>query len=98
MPFELSRVTLSAAGDLLTFDVWAPRHAFRTAERSGLEGAGTVAAFALDPTGAKACFDFCRTASGTLRRILADTGRPPIARRGRPGCRRSCRRSGKPPP
>ncbi|WP_327709847.1 FHA domain-containing protein [Streptomyces sp. NBC_00464] len=50
VPFELSRVTLPAAGDLLTFDVWAPRHAFRTAERGELEGAGTVPAFALDRT------------------------------------------------
>ncbi|MEE4493812.1 FHA domain-containing protein [Streptomyces sp. BE230] len=50
VPFELSRVTLPAAGDLLTFDVWAPRHAFRTAERGKLEGAGTVPAFALDRT------------------------------------------------
>ncbi|MFI7362296.1 FHA domain-containing protein [Streptomyces sp. NPDC050149] len=50
VPFELSRVTLPAAGDLLTFDVWAPRHAFRSVERHGLEGAGTVPAFALDRT------------------------------------------------
>ena len=50
VPFELSRVTLPAAGDLLSFDVWAPRHAFRSVERRGLEGAGTVPAFALDRT------------------------------------------------
>ncbi|MDG9722324.1 MULTISPECIES: FHA domain-containing protein [unclassified Streptomyces] len=50
VPFELARVTLPAAGDLLTFDVWAPRHAFRSVERGGLQGAGTVPAFALDRT------------------------------------------------
>lgn len=50
VPFELSRVMLPAAGDLLTFDVWAPRHAFRSVERRGLEGVGTVPAFALDRT------------------------------------------------
>ncbi|MEU9217254.1 hypothetical protein RKD37_003909 [Streptomyces ambofaciens] len=50
VPFELARVTLPAAGDLLTFDVWAPRHAFRSVERRGLEGTGTVPAFALDRT------------------------------------------------
>lgn len=36
VPFEPARVTLPAAGDLLTFDVWAPRHAFRSIERHGL--------------------------------------------------------------
>lgn len=50
VPFELSRVTLPAAGDLLTFDVWAPRHAFRSVRRQGLDGVGTVPAFALDRT------------------------------------------------
>ncbi|WP_262505215.1 FHA domain-containing protein [Streptomyces sp. TRM68367] len=50
VPFEFSRVVLPAAGDLLTFDVWAPRHAFRTAARRGLPGAVTAPAFALDGT------------------------------------------------
>jgi len=50
VPFELSRVTLPAAGDLLSFDVWAPRHAFRSVDRRALDGAGTVPAFALDRT------------------------------------------------
>ncbi|MFJ8714823.1 FHA domain-containing protein [Streptomyces violaceus] len=50
VPFEFSRVVLPAAGDLLTFDVWAPRHAFRSADRRGLPGAATAPAFALDRT------------------------------------------------
>ncbi|CAL9445955.1 FHA domain-containing protein [Streptomyces sp. enrichment culture] len=50
VPFEFSRVTLPAAGDLLTFDVWAPRHAFRSAERHSLAGSATVPAFDLDRT------------------------------------------------
>ncbi|MCX5423133.1 FHA domain-containing protein [Streptomyces sp. NBC_00078] len=50
VPFEFSRVVLPAAGDLLAFDVWAPRHAFRSVERHGLSGALTTPAFALDRT------------------------------------------------
>ncbi|MFH9587754.1 FHA domain-containing protein [Streptomyces luteogriseus] len=50
VPFEFSRVVLPAAGDLLTFDVWAPRHTFRSADRRGLSGAATAQAFALDRT------------------------------------------------
>ncbi|KJK40928.1 hypothetical protein UK15_03805 [Streptomyces variegatus] len=50
VPFEFSRVVLPAAGDLLTFDVWAPRHAFRSADRRSLPGAATAPAFALDRT------------------------------------------------
>ncbi|MGI5428117.1 FHA domain-containing protein [Streptomyces sp. CA-179760] len=50
VPFEFSRVVLPAAGDLLAFDVWAPRHAFRSADRRGLPGAATAPAFALDRT------------------------------------------------
>ncbi|WP_405618146.1 FHA domain-containing protein [Streptomyces sp. NBC_00076] len=50
VPFEFSRVVLPAAGDLLTFDVWAPRHAFRSADRRGLAGTATAPAFALDRT------------------------------------------------
>ncbi|MET9831226.1 FHA domain-containing protein [Streptomyces sp. NPDC006385] len=50
VPFEFARVVLPAAGDLLTFDVWAPRHAFRSADRRGLPGAATAPAFALDRT------------------------------------------------
>ncbi|MDO0935747.1 FHA domain-containing protein [Streptomyces sp. DG2A-72] len=50
VPFEFSRVVLPAAGDLLAFDVWAPRHAFRSVARQGLSGALTAPAFALDRT------------------------------------------------
>ncbi|GHH13178.1 FHA domain-containing protein [Streptomyces lanatus] len=50
VPFEFARVVLPAAGDLLTFDVWAPRHAFRSAARQGLPGPATTPAFALDRT------------------------------------------------
>jgi hypothetical protein len=50
MPFEFSRVVLPAAGDLLAFDVWAPRHAFRSVDRHGLPGAVTAPAFTLDRT------------------------------------------------
>ncbi|MGI5195379.1 FHA domain-containing protein [Streptomyces sp. CA-288835] len=48
--FEFSRVVLPAAGDLLSFDVWAPRHTYRSADRPGLSGATTAQAFALDRT------------------------------------------------
>lgn len=48
--FEFSRVMLPAAGDLLTFDVWAPDHAFRSVDRHGLAGTLTAPAFALDRT------------------------------------------------
>ncbi|WP_228182723.1 FHA domain-containing protein [Streptomyces anulatus] len=50
VPFEFSRVVLPAAGDLLAFDVWAPRHSFRSVARSGLAGDLTAPAFALDRT------------------------------------------------
>jgi hypothetical protein len=50
VPFEFSRVVLPASGDLLAFDVWAPRHAFRSVARHGLSGAVTAPAFALDRT------------------------------------------------
>ncbi|WP_128433252.1 FHA domain-containing protein [Streptomyces cyaneus] len=48
VPFEFSRVVLPAAGDLLAFDVWAPRHTFRSVARTGLSGALTAPAFTLD--------------------------------------------------
>lgn len=48
VPFEFSRVVLPAAGDLLAFDVWAPRHSFRSVGRTGLPGAVTAPAFPLD--------------------------------------------------
>jgi len=48
--FEFSRVVLPAAGDLLSFDVWAPRHTYHSAAGSGFSGALTAPAFALDRT------------------------------------------------
>ncbi|MEV0638903.1 FHA domain-containing protein [Streptomyces sp. NPDC050619] len=50
VPFEFARVVLPAAGDLLSFDVWAPRHSFRSVERHGLSGSLTSPAFTLDRT------------------------------------------------
>ncbi|WP_416974601.1 FHA domain-containing protein [Streptomyces sp. 4F14] len=50
VPFEFSRVVLPASGDLLAFDVWAPRHAFRSVSRRELSGAATTPAFSLDRT------------------------------------------------
>ncbi|GHH13236.1 FHA domain-containing protein [Streptomyces lanatus] len=47
IPFEFSRVVLPAGGDLISFDVWAPRHDY--AERPGpLAGPPTASAFPLD--------------------------------------------------
>ncbi|GAB2987872.1 FHA domain-containing protein [Streptomyces pseudoechinosporeus] len=48
--FEFSRVVLPAAGELLSFDVWAPRHTYRSAAHPGLSGATTAQAFSLDRT------------------------------------------------
>lgn len=48
--FEFSRVVLPAAGDLLTFDVWAPRQNFAGAEARELPGSTTAPAFTLDRT------------------------------------------------
>ncbi|MGI3228006.1 FHA domain-containing protein [Streptomyces sp. GTA36] len=48
--FEFSRVVLPAAGELLSFDVWAPRHSYGAAARSGLSGTATAPAFTLDRT------------------------------------------------
>ncbi|MFI2430459.1 FHA domain-containing protein [Streptomyces sp. NPDC018693] len=52
IPFEFSRVVLPAAGDLLSFDVWAPRHSYRSpaTHPSGGFGGVTAPAFALDRT------------------------------------------------
>jgi hypothetical protein len=47
VPFEFSRVVLPAGSELLSFDVWAPRHDFL--DRSGpRNGAPTASAFPLD--------------------------------------------------
>ncbi|WP_149828263.1 FHA domain-containing protein [Streptomyces tailanensis] len=51
VPFEFSRVVLPAAGDLLSFDVWAPRHSYRSRDdHAGLGGGATAPAFSLDRT------------------------------------------------
>ncbi|NML49255.1 FHA domain-containing protein [Streptomyces sp. R302] len=50
VPFEFSRVVLPAAGNLLTFDVWAPCHTFGSVARHELTGTSTTPAFALDRT------------------------------------------------
>ncbi|MDG4860991.1 FHA domain-containing protein [Streptomyces sp. T-3] len=50
VPFEFSRVVLPAAGELLGFDVWAPRHDYLDDAVDGPEGTRTAPAFALDPT------------------------------------------------
>ncbi|AZQ36896.1 FHA domain-containing protein [Streptomyces cyaneochromogenes] len=47
VPFEFSRVVLPAGSELLTFDVWAPRHDYL--DRPGpRDGAPTASAFPLD--------------------------------------------------
>ncbi|GAA3575417.1 MULTISPECIES: FHA domain-containing protein [Streptomyces] len=47
VPFEFSRVVLPAGSDLLSFDVWAPRHDYL--DRPGpRDGAPTASAFPLD--------------------------------------------------
>jgi len=51
IPFEFSRVVLPAADDLLSFDVWAPRHDYAdepAGDRDG--GEPTEHAFPLDRT------------------------------------------------
>ncbi|MFI7010207.1 FHA domain-containing protein [Streptomyces sp. NPDC050145] len=49
VPFEFSRVVLPAAGDLLPFEVWAPRHDYARGPGRAGEGAPTAPAFSLDP-------------------------------------------------
>lgn len=53
VPFEFARVVLPAAGDLVTFDVWAPRHEYvdRDLAAAGWGASGgepTASAFPLD--------------------------------------------------
>ena len=48
VPFEFARVVLPAGGDLLTFDVWAPRHDFLDQELRCADGEPTTLAFPLD--------------------------------------------------
>ncbi|MGW6305566.1 FHA domain-containing protein [Streptomyces niveus] len=54
IPFEFSRVVLPAAGDLLSFDIWAPRHDYADETATDRDGDGdgepTVHAFPLDRT------------------------------------------------
>ncbi|MDG4864374.1 FHA domain-containing protein [Streptomyces sp. T-3] len=50
VPFEFSRVVLPATGDLLSFDVWAPRHTYHRGAPHGLTGATTAPSFSLDRT------------------------------------------------
>lgn len=50
IPFEFSRVVLPAAGDLLSFDVWAPRHAYSSDLSPRTAGNTTAPAFSLDRT------------------------------------------------
>ncbi|MFD3564113.1 FHA domain-containing protein [Streptomyces sp. NPDC058686] len=49
VPFEFSRVVLPAAGELLPFEVWAPRHDYVQA-RTRLAGPTTRPAFSVDRT------------------------------------------------
>jgi len=49
VPFEFSRIVLPAAGDLLSFEVWAPRHDYLRSPR-GLDGTTTAPAFSVDRT------------------------------------------------
>ncbi|KNE79675.1 MULTISPECIES: hypothetical protein [Streptomyces] len=50
VPFEFSRVVLPAAGELLRFEVWAPRHRYRPRGAAPSCGATTAPAFSLDRT------------------------------------------------
>ncbi|MBB4687116.1 FHA domain-containing protein [Amycolatopsis jiangsuensis] len=50
VPFEFSRVVLPSAGDLLSFDVWAPRHEYLDEHVEIAAGEPTVSAFPLDRT------------------------------------------------
>ncbi|MFJ3495762.1 FHA domain-containing protein [Streptomyces sp. NPDC086091] len=59
VPFEFSRIVLPAAGDLLTVEVWAPRHDYRRPGAADgtdgdgfalLDGATTAPAFSVDRT------------------------------------------------
>ncbi|MFI8997190.1 FHA domain-containing protein [Streptomyces sp. NPDC053542] len=50
IPFEFARVVLPAADELLTFDVWAPRHDYADPLTGSDGGEATVLAFPLDRT------------------------------------------------
>lgn len=48
VPFEFSRVVLPAREGTVTFDVWTPRHLYRSGTREDWQGQTTAHAFALD--------------------------------------------------
>ncbi|MEU0951993.1 FHA domain-containing protein [Streptomyces niveus] len=50
IPFEFSRVVLPAAADLLSFDIWAPRHDYADEPGDDHGGEPTTHAFPLDRT------------------------------------------------
>lgn len=50
VPFEFSRVVLPAADELVSFDVWAPRHDYLDANSLARHGEPTALAFPLDRT------------------------------------------------
>lgn len=50
VPFEFSRIVLPAAGELVSFDVWAPRHDYAEDDTPPGEGEPTALAFPLDRT------------------------------------------------
>lgn len=50
VPFEFSRIVLPAAGDLLSIQVWAPRHDYRRPDAAGPDGDTTAPAFSMDRT------------------------------------------------
>ncbi|MGX1271897.1 FHA domain-containing protein [Streptomyces phaeoluteigriseus] len=50
VPFEFSRIVLPAAGDLLSIEVWAPRHDYRRPDGLVPDGETTAPAFSVDRT------------------------------------------------
>ncbi|QNP64843.1 FHA domain-containing protein [Streptomyces genisteinicus] len=48
VPFEFSRIVLPAADELLSFDVWAPRHDYAGETVDACDGEPTTSAFPLD--------------------------------------------------
>ncbi|MFG7945816.1 FHA domain-containing protein [Streptomyces cacaoi] len=48
VPFEFARVVLPAGDELVTFEVWAPRHDYLPTAPSGDDGSLTTPAFPLD--------------------------------------------------
>ncbi|MFE7382666.1 FHA domain-containing protein [Streptomyces zhihengii] len=50
VPFEFSRIVLPAADELVSFDVWAPRHDYADGTADACDGEPTASAFPLDRT------------------------------------------------